>query len=104
MGATNMKALYLNLDRDLIGAPDFLRAEHYEVVEVASFGGALKLIEVHELDVVLIDNCENLKTVDFIIDVRRLRPYLPIFVVSAWGPNLVLALRCLGTAHHVEAA
>jgi len=99
-----MRVLYLNLDRDLIGAPDFLRAEHYEVCEVTSFRDALKLIGTHGFDAVLIDDSGNPKTIDFMIDVRRVRPYLPIFIVSAWGPDLVLALRCLATAACAAAA
>ncbi len=38
-----MKVLYLNLDRDLIGAPEFLRAENYEVIEVSSFSRCFEI-------------------------------------------------------------
>jgi DNA-binding response OmpR family regulator len=96
-----MKVLYLNLDRDLIGAPEFLRAESYEVIEVSSFRGALKLIEGEGLDAVLVDNGDP-ETADFIANVYRVRPYLPVFVVTAWGADLVLALRSLATAAHTS--
>jgi DNA-binding response OmpR family regulator len=97
-----MKVLYLNLDRDLIGAPEFLRAENYEVIEVSSFRGALELIEEAEgLDAVLVDN-GNPETADFIAHVHRVRPYVPVFVVSAWGADLVLALQSLATAAHAS--
>ena len=91
-----MKVLYLNLDRDLVGAPEFLRAENYEVIEVSSFRGAFRLIEAHGVDAVLVDD-GSLETANFIADVHRIRPYLPVFVVSAWGSDLVLALQCLVT-------
>ena len=34
-------------------------------------------------------------TLDFISDARRVRPELPIFVVSEWGADLPLALQSL---------
>ncbi len=96
-----MKVLYLNLDRDLIGAPEFLRAENYEVIEVSSFRVALKLIEADGPDAVLVDD-GNPETADFIADVHRIRPYLPVFVLSAWEAALVLALQSLATAAHTS--
>jgi len=98
-----MKILYVNLDRELIGAPDFLRAERYEVCEVTSLRDALNLIGAHSFDAVLIDDTGHAKTVDFMMDVRRVRPYLPVFVVSAWGPDLVSALHCLATSAQAAA-
>ena len=97
-----MKVLYLNLDRDLIGAPEFLRAENYEVIEVSSFRVALKLIEADGPDAVLVDD-GNPETADFIADVHRVKPYLPVFVASAWGADLVLALQSLATAGYTSA-
>ena len=99
-----MRVLYLNLDRDLVGAPDFLRAECYEVLEVTSFRDALKVIAVHDVDAVLVDDNANPEIVDFMADVRDVRPYLPVFIVSAWGPDLALALRCLAAAAHAGVA
>ena len=96
-----MKVLYLNLDRDLIGAPEFLRGKNCEVVEVSSFSGALKFIEAYDLDAVLVDK-GSLETADFISAARRIQPYLPVFVMSAWGTNLELALQSLATAAHTS--
>ncbi len=94
-----MKVLYLNLEGDLIGAPEFLRTGNYDLIEVSSFRGALKLIEAYGLDAILVDN-GNTETADFIADVHRIRPYMPVFVVDAWGADLVLALQSLATAAH----
>ena len=96
-----MKVLYLNLDRDLVGAPECLRTENYHVIEVSSFRGALELIEVGGVDAVLIDSGHP-KTADFIAEVHRAEPYLPVFVVSAWGTKLVLALQSLATAAYAS--
>jgi len=92
-----MKVLYVNIDQDIIGQPDFLRAKHYQVIETTSFGSALELIKADAFDALLIDDSEDLQTVDFTIDARRIRPELPIFVVSAWRADLPMELHSLGT-------
>jgi hypothetical protein len=94
-----MKVLYLNLEGDLMGAPEFLRKGNYDLIEVSSFRGALKLIEAYGFDAILVDN-GNAETADFIADVHRIRPYMPVFVMDAWGADLVLALQSLATAAH----
>jgi len=96
-----MKVLYLNLDRDPIGAPEFLRSENCEVVEVSSFSGALEFIEEYDVNAVLVDK-GSLETADFIAAVHRIQPYVPVFVVSAWTTSLVLALQSLATAAHTS--
>ena len=73
----------MNLDRDLIGAPEFLREKNLETVEVTSFRHALKLIGAEDFGAILIDDNGDPEAVDFIVDARRIRPHLSVFVVSA---------------------
>lgn len=92
-----MKILYLNLGRDLIGAPEILRADNSAVIEVTSFREALKLIETYRFEAILIDDDSDPETANFAADVHRIWPQLAILLVSTRGLDLVSNLQSLMT-------
>ena len=87
-----MKRLYLNTHSCTGPSEQLPEVNKYEVVESTSFEDALRIVRTTCFDVLVIDDRGNPGTVRFIAGVRAVRPQLPVFVTSAWGADLPLAL------------
>ena len=96
-----MKVLYLNTDRWPDRSDEFREINKYDVVESISFDDALRLLKATHFDVLVTDDRGNPDTVQFIADVRAVRPHLPVFVISAWGADLATALSSIAAVEEL---
>jgi DNA-binding response OmpR family regulator len=99
-----MKILYLNIAGGMSETPDFLEDVHYVVISVTDFRNALRLVEMESFDALVIEEGSmHPGTLNFIADVRRARPELPICVASDWGADLATVLQSLEVIASPEA-
>ena len=79
----------LIVDDDRLAQATFkllLELEHYNVLLAEDGDEALALLETHEIDVVMLDVLmPNKDGLDTLIEMKRRRPHLPVFVVSGGG-------------------
>ena len=69
----------------------------HNVVSAAKSADALQLVVEDRLDAIVIENEQDLEFIDFTIEVHRIRPTLPVFLTSDWGPDLPLGLEDLAS-------
>ncbi len=90
-----MKVLYLSLSAGVSERTELLKDVQC-VIPVTDFRHALKLIQMEPFDALVINEGEmHPGTLDFISGARRVRPELPMFVMSEWGADLPIALKSL---------
>jgi len=99
-----MRILYLRTDHCSDRSAEFVEINKYEVAESTSFGDALRLLKTTCFDVLVIDDRGNPETVQFIVDARAVLPDLPVFVISAWGSDLGMALNSIAAVNELATA
>jgi hypothetical protein len=99
----DMKVLYLSTNFSSEQSEHFGEINQYEVVKSTSFEDALRLLKTTCFDALVIDDRGDPATVQFVVDTRVVRPHLPVFVISAWGADLDIALNSIAVVKQVAA-
>jgi len=69
-----------------------------DIVSTGIQADALRLIQKQSFDAVVIENeAEDSKLLDFTLEVYGLRPQLPVFLTNDWGTELPMGLKGLAT-------
>ncbi len=98
-----MKILYFNAEAIARSAEHGLWSRGDQVTCVTDSREALKKLASESFDALVIDQ-EGANMLEFTIDARRVRPSVPIFVASVWGPvDLPVALASIrGVCDHLS--
>jgi hypothetical protein len=93
-----MTVLFVNLGPMTKATPMLLKALGCDVTYSRTRHQALELIRESPFDAVLIQEADaEPETINLTLDAHRTRPEVPIFLVNAWGTDLVPALQSLRT-------
>ena len=88
-----MHILYLNPNSILGTAGKSLRQRGHVVFFLTTCADALDLSRRQSLDAIVIeDEEENAKVLDFTARVHRTQPATPVYLATDWGPELPIAL------------
>jgi DNA-binding response OmpR family regulator len=99
-----MRILYLKTNLCSDRSAQYLEMSKYEIVEAASFDDALRLLKTGFFDVLVLDDHGNPETVQFTVGARAVRPEVPVFVMSAWGADLGMALDSIEAINELATA
>ena len=99
-----MKILYLNTHSSVARSEYCSAISRYEVIESNTFDDSLRLLKTSCFDVLVIAEQGHRDTVLFVMNARTVRPHLPIFVTSAWGADLGMALSSIAEVNELATA
>lgn len=91
------RILYLHPKSNPGTADENLKNRGYVLICARKYVDALEMLRSQNFDAVVIDDeNESPKVVDFTIHAHCLRPDLPVFLTVDWGVELPMALESLG--------
>ncbi len=91
------RILYVHPKSNAVKTDEILRNHGHKLVVTCGYLDALELLRSQSFDAVVIDDeDENPKVLDFTIQAHCSRPELPVFLTVDWGAELPMALESLG--------